>query len=965
MKRYKALILKVLFIILVLASLVSVSSNESEVLEAAFPATDNELRVVNLYYQNNEGKTVLLPYQTARDLFIREKNENMWEQTRIVVATQREEWLIVEMSDGTFLNYTAVYLDKYTDWHDVRKNPSAYEKFHVAKPVASLIINEDGAPLPLVELVSVGEIKGIYVDHGTPAEVAISKLQEDVAGTLNDEAATAVKLFIDWEKDKAYDPEQPGDYTFLGSLSTLEAFIIPPELRTVRAKVTVGPQDETERPQDETERPQDETDPAPETGSLALQIRIENWKHTTVPLRQITVAPFDITPVVGDNAVGNWHRDNDEPLAIHAIIKALEVEGFNVQDKNVISVGSQGNYISKIDGLAEAEKGGISGWKYRVNGRSVDLGVGQQTLKNGDLVEVYYRAGGSYHFGRIEASSKQLPAGGTVTVTVTGEPESFGAPKPYEPIPGATITLNGQTTGSVTDQYGKTEIILDKPGSYSISAEKIEGNDYNLIRPVPVTIAVTDKEVRKTTQNIAAVSDVKDIKVKYGTGYRDIGFPETAWVTLEDGTSRRVGVNWASAAEAGYDPGVAGLYRFEGRLVNLPANVTNTDHLKAEVVVEVEELKHDLAFEVESIEVEYEPDLLGETIVHVYIKEGYEVGKVTVNTKNREAGAVKVEDNKYYLAFFETDLTGIMLKVSVESAPTTRDPGQNEGLDLSGVTGAAVSWYLHNHNPPDSWEGMPGLWGLGENLNTAPWSSAQDWRHETYQHGTQRHWHVHYIFKLLSVGKDPTSVWGGMNLFKELADLQENNGSFAGYTDAAHPWPVVALDVGKELGLNVGSWNAVNREKAVEYLLSKQNSDGSFSIDLDTTGYYLIALSKYMDNPEVKKAVDHAVDYLKRMQDEEAFFDEGKGRNANSQAIVISGLVAVGADPLKGTWVRNGHTPLDALLKFQQSNGQFYWKKNEAGSGTMGHDDALVALSCLLNGESTWHRLGKQIIPGN
>lgn len=232
-------------------------------------------------------------------------------------------------------------------------------------------------------------------------------------------------------------------------------------------------------------------EPEPEPGLMSVQIRIENWEHTTVPLRQIKVAPYDITHVVGGNNVGNWHKHNDAPLAIHAIIKALELEGFDVRDKNAITVVSQGNYISKIDGLAEMEKGGLSGWKYRVNGTSVDLGVGQQILKNGDLVEVYYRAGGTYHFGKIEASSKEISTGGKVTFTVTGQPDSFGTPLPYVPIQNAAITVNGDKTGIFTDEFGGADILFNNPGTYYISAEKIEGNESNLIRPTPAKVVVT------------------------------------------------------------------------------------------------------------------------------------------------------------------------------------------------------------------------------------------------------------------------------------------------------------------------------------------------------------------------------------------------------------------------------------------------------------------------------------------
>ncbi len=278
----------------------------------------------------------------------------------------------------------------------------------------------------------------------------------------------------------------------------------------------------------------------------------------------------------------------------------------------------------------------------------------------------------------------------------------------------------------------------------------------------------------------------------------------------------------------------------------------------------------------------------------------------------------------------------------------------------------AVSWYKENHNPPDSWKGMPGLWRAGEDLSASPWETNQEWRDDDYVHGTQTHWHVHYIFKLLSAEEDPSHVWGGTNLFQELSGLQQDNGEFDGYSQAAHPWPVVALDVGKELGLDVGSWDADSQEKAVAYLLTQQSADGSFSMGIDTTGFYLIALSNYMDDPDVEDAIDDALDYLQDKQDDEAFFVESGpwgSKNSNTQAVAISGLVAVGEDVLdpEGDWAKSANTPLSVLLEFQQDDGQFFYQLDNAGAGTMGHDDALVALSCLVSGDSTWHRMGKEI----
>jgi len=292
--------------------------------------------------------------------------------------------------------------------------------------------------------------------------------------------------------------------------------------------------------------------------------------------------------------------------------------------------------------------------------------------------------------------------------------------------------------------------------------------------------------------------------------------------------------------------------------------------------------------------------------------------------------------------------------------PVALAEGENDPLEEAQEK--AVSWYKENHNPPDSWEGLPGLWGAGEDLSASPWETTQDWRDDDYEHDTDSHWHVKYIFKLLSAGMDPSDAWGGTNLFKELSGLQKENGEFEGYSDAAHSWPLVALDIGKERGLDVGSWDENSQEKAVEYLLTKQKDDGSFTdFGVDITGDYLVALSNYTDDQDVEDAVGDAVDYLKNVQDDDAFFPGWGERNSNSQSKAISGLVAVGEDLLDpdGNWVRDGNTPIDALLEFQQDDGQFHYKFNDPGVGTMAQDDALVALSCIINESSTWHRMGE------
>ncbi|MDB4865861.1 MAG: hypothetical protein JWR03_194, partial [Cohnella sp.] len=47
-------------------------------------------------------------------------------------------------------------------------------------------------------------------------------------------------------------------------------------------------------------------------------------------------------------------------------------------------------YVVGIDGLYELDDGPTSGWKYRVNGKYVDVGAGSYEPKPGDKIEWYY-----------------------------------------------------------------------------------------------------------------------------------------------------------------------------------------------------------------------------------------------------------------------------------------------------------------------------------------------------------------------------------------------------------------------------------------------------------------------------------------------------------------------------------------------------------------------------------------------
>jgi hypothetical protein len=242
---------------------------------------------------------------------------------------------------------------------------------------------------------------------------------------------------------------------------------------------------------------------------------------------------------------------------------------------------------------------------------------------------------------------------------------------------------------------------------------------------------------------------------------------------------------------------------------------------------------------------------------------------------------------------------------------------------LSQAIEKAVQWYQKDYPAPDSWEGLAALRAAGENLNERPWQDTQGWRDADpgLAPDAEGSEHIHYIFRLLAVGLDPANAWENRNLFAELAAQQQEDGSFGKL--GKHIWAIVALDVGRNLGEVVGDWSADEnnaasgnrRQDAVNFLLRQQNGDGSFGefSQLDYTGWALVALSNYQGDENVDQAIGEAVTYLHGRQKDNAGFQPPTGEwgpepeNANSNASVISGLVAVGVDLA----IERSITPID------------------------------------------------------
>ena len=341
-----------------------------------------------------------------------------------------------------------------------------------------------------------------------------------------------------------------------------------------------------------------------------------------------------------------------------------------------------------------------------------------------------------------------------------------------------------------------------------------------------------------------------------------------------------------------------------------------------------------------------------------YKKDGQAVktdseGRVTLNFD--KAGTYDISANK------KNDKGQNIISRPYASVKVVAEKDVVNSVDLDEAIKKTLNYYKNNNpeNPIEDWEAYVGLWGLNDVINKEyNWESNDP----GFESNISTNETMIYAYSLLAKGKDPSNIWGGRNLFKELASQQNEEGIFT--SEGKHIFSMILLDAGEKMGADVGEWNKVNRQKAIDSLLKMQNKDGSFGSFsyLDFTGWSLIALSQYRDQEEVDKAIDKALILLREKQTDTGAFDyndgEEKGENSNSISAIIQGLVAIGedvSDP-KGSWAKDGNTPVDALLRYQKDDGSFLWKLNTNTTGPS-TKQAIVALSDVKNAKSTWNRL--------
>ena len=197
------------------------------------------------------------------------------------------------------------------------------------------------------------------------------------------------------------------------------------------------------------------------------------------------------------------------------------------------------------------------------------------------------------------------------------------------------------------------------------------------------------------------------------------------------------------------------------------------------------------------------------------------------------------------------------------------------------------------------------------------------------------------VLALTAIGADPTDV-GGYDLLAPLADYEKT--VWQGPNGAI--WALIALNSGNYT-LPQGT---ATEQKYVDKVLSDQLADGGWSMtgrmpsDPDLTAMALVALSAYREQSTVAGAVEKGLTFLSEHQTAEGAFASKSVANAESCGQVVIALTALDIPLDDPRFVKNGPSPLDALLTFRNPDGSFC-PVQDGKANQMATEQALLALS--------------------
>ncbi len=201
------------------------------------------------------------------------------------------------------------------------------------------------------------------------------------------------------------------------------------------------------------------------------------------------------------------------------------------------------------------------------------------------------------------------------------------------------------------------------------------------------------------------------------------------------------------------------------------------------------------------------------------------------------------------------------------------------------------------------------------------------------------------IIAVTAIGKNPSDV-SGYNLLLPLSDFDKTvkqgvNGAI---------WALIALDSGKyTIPASVNAASGATRQRYVDYILSKQTTDGTWSLsgsgtDPDITAMALIALSKYRGQAKVIAAINKAITKMSLLQTSTGGYLTDGTESSESSAQMLIALTELGISYKDSRFTKNGNNLLSNLLSYILPGGSFCHTKTKKEANLMATEQAFYAL---------------------
>ncbi|WCK56602.1 S-layer homology domain-containing protein [Aneurinibacillus sp. Ricciae_BoGa-3] len=523
---------------------------------------------------------------------------------------------------------------------------------------------------------------------------------------------------------------------------------------------------------------------------------------------------------------------------------------------NVSADGSGGSvYVKSIGGLAEFDKGPLSGWMYTVNGQFTSVGAGSYPLKNGDTVQWIYTADGGKDAGAPSSSST-----GTDSKTSAQPDASVVEAINSVPLPVDNTKPVDQVSHTVVVQQVENRMTADQAENIK---QTVTDNSVNISQASTPTADQSLSDGAKEVQVFIpqnALSDVKTISVK-----EERAQPERKEL-------------------------LSSIYDFEPNGTHFAKPISIT----VKVPLEVQDLSQ---------------------VALAWLDEATNKWVPIPAVLNAKTGEVTGQVN-HFTQFAVINRSALSPQIDVGQAMQAAGQYILKGTNISDWAAFALSR-----------AGIP-----------VPANYLDDLKKTLQQkNGALRNItdYERMVLGVLAASGDPLNV-SGYNLIEKIY----TNSRLTSQGTNGVIFALIALDSN---GYQVPDKALWNQAKLVDWLIKNQNADGGWSLvagdksDLDLTSMTLAALAPYQQQPEVKKAVDAALEWLTT---------SGSQPMDNSESIAqeIQGLAAVGSNPADAKFNRAGKNLIASLLQFQQQDGGFVHQAGQK-SDPIATEQALAALN--------------------